>query len=123
MTQPNSEVLDSYYRVLTAGAAAFDGGRTLRPILAPGLAFEGPIAGRVAGAERFIKGVSGFVETVRVLHLLQRLEVGSRAATLYDAELPGGIVRFAEFFEIAGGRIESLQLLYDATEYVARGGR
>lgn len=123
MTDPNSQVLDRYYGVLTGGTAAFDGGRDLRPILAPDLAFEGPIAGRVAGAERFIRGVSGFVETVRSLHVLQRLETGPHAATLYDAEMPGGIVRFAEFFEMVDGRIQSLRLVYDAAEYRARGGR
>jgi hypothetical protein len=116
-------LLNTYYGVLTAGAAAYDGGRALRPILAPNLAFEGPLAGRVTGAERFIQGVFGFVETVRDLHVLQRLEVGSEAAILYDAEMPGGIVRFSEFFSMAGGQIQTLRLLYDATEYRGRGGR
>ncbi|MGH8981038.1 MAG: nuclear transport factor 2 family protein [Acidimicrobiales bacterium] len=95
----------------------------LRTILDPDLVFEGPIAGRRVGAEGFIKGVSGFVETMQELHMLHQLTDGDLGATLYDADMPGGTVRFAEFFEIREGRIRSLRLLYDAGEYRARGGR
>jgi hypothetical protein len=115
-------VVEAYYDILKAGAASFDEGR-LRAILARDLIFEGPIAGHVVGAERFIKGVSGFVETIRSLNMLQALHQGVDAAALYEAEMPGGIVRFAEFFQIDEGRIQSLRLLFDAAEYRARGGR
>lgn len=123
MADTTRELLETYYGVLTRGAAAYDDGRGLRPILDPELVFEGPIAGHVTGAERFIRGVSGFVETVLEIQMLQRLEIGSEAAVLYDAVMPGGTVRFAEFFGIAGGQIQTLRLLYDASEYRARGGR
>jgi hypothetical protein len=116
-------ILETYYDVLRGGAASFDGGRRLRPILAPDLTFEGPIAGHVVGAERFIGGVSGFVGTVRELRMLHTLRAADEAATLYDAEMPGGTVRFAEFFRCAGGRISSLRLLYDAEDYRSKGGR
>lgn len=85
--------------------------------------FEGPIAGRRVGAGGFIKGVAGFAETMRGLTMLQQLHTDDAVATLYDAEMPGGTVRFAEFFQIAEGKIQSLRLLYDAHEYRARGGR
>lgn len=116
------QVVQAYYDILKEGTASFDEGR-LRAILASDLVFEGPIAGHVVGAERFIKGVSGFVETVRSLNMLHQLRAGDMAAALYDAEMPGGTVRFAEFLQIKGGKIQSLRLLYDATEYRARGGR
>lgn len=123
MTDTISEVLEAYYAVLRGGIGAYDGGSRLRPILDPELDFEGPIAGRVSGAERFLKGAAGFVQTVGELRMVRQLGNGTQAAALYDADLPGGTVRFAEFFEIAGGRIRSLRLLYDAAEYRARGGR
>lgn len=123
MMDTSGELLETYYDTLKGGMASFDEGRRLRAILAPDLAFEGPIAGRVVGAERFIKGVSGFVETMQTLHMLHQLRAGDEAATLYDAAMPGGTVRFAEFFRIAADKIQSLRLLYDATEYRARGGR
>lgn len=117
-----SYVVQTYYDTLKQGEASFDPGR-LRPILAADLTFEGPIAGHVVGAERFITGVSGFVGTMRSITMLQQVHAGDTAAALYDAEMPGGTVRFAEFFQIDDGKIRSLRLLYDAAEYRARGGR
>ena len=122
MTDTTEQLVHAYYDILKDGMASFDEER-LRAILAPDLAFEGPIAGNVVGAERFIRGVSGFAETMRGLTMVHQVRAGNEAAALYDAEMPGGAVRFAEFFQVAEGRIQSLRLLYDAGEYRARGGR
>lgn len=121
-TGTTSTVVQRYYAVLSPGTAVFDPAE-LRAILAPDLDFEGPIAGHRVGAEGFIKGVCGFAETVRGLDMVQQLCDGDQAAALYDAELPGGSVRFAEFFRVSEGKIRSLRLLYDAAQYRARGGR
>jgi len=32
-------------------------------------------------------------------------------------------MRIAEFFEVAGGRIQAVRLVYDAAQYQALGGR
>ena len=120
--QAISQIVPAYYDILTAGPTSFDEAG-LRTILAPDLVFEGPIAGHVTGAERFITGVRGFVETVQRLTMVHQLQGRDLAATLYDAEMPGGTVRFAEFFHIDAGRISSLRLLYDPAEYRVRGGR
>ena len=61
-----AQIVQSYYDILTGGIAAYDPAR-LRALLATDLVFEGPIAGHVVGAERFSKGVSGFIETMRSL--------------------------------------------------------
>ena len=121
MIETTEGLVRQYYDTLREGVS-FDRER-LRTILAPDLVFEGPIAGRRVGADGFIKGVAGFAETARGLTMLHRLHAGGEAAALYDAELPGGRVRFAEFFAVAAGRITSLRLLYDPAEYRARGGR
>ena len=84
--------LRSYLAVLRGGADAYQDGRDLLPLLADDFVFEGPIAGRIA------------------------------AAVLYDAELPGGAVRFSEFFEFDGGRIRQLRIQYDAADYLSKGG-
>lgn len=115
------QVVRSYYAVLRAGAP-LDPDR-LRALLAPDLVFEGPIAGQRVGAEPFIKGVAGFVQAARSLDMVHELHAGEYAATLYDAELPGGSVRFAEFFQVRDGRICSLRLMYDPAEFLSRGGR
>lgn len=117
-----AKVVQAYYDILKRGKDSSELGG-LRAVLDPDLAFEGPIAGHRVGAESFIRGVSGFVETMRSMEFLHQLSAGEMAATLYDAELPGGTVRFAEFFQVDRGKIKSLRLLYDATEYRARGGR
>lgn len=122
MSETTEQLVAAYYDALKDGMASFDRDR-LRAILIPQLAFEGPIAGRRVGAEAFIKGVAGFAETMRHLAMLHQLHAGNEAATLYDAEMPGGTVRFAEFFQVANGKIGSLRLLYDASEYRAHGGR
>ncbi|BCJ39194.1 hypothetical protein Athai_66970 [Actinocatenispora thailandica] len=120
--EPNTDPVTAYYGLLLDGTASFDPAR-LRPLLADELVFEGPIAGRVVGADRFVRGVTGFVETMRGMTMLHRLAGDGEAATMYDAELPGGTVRFAEFFRLADGRIAGLRLLYDADRYRAAGGR
>jgi hypothetical protein len=115
--------LRSYYAILSAGADAYRDGRGLLPLLADDFVFEGPIAGRVAGGARFAQGVRGFIENARTINVVQAVSGPTGAAVLYDAELPGGTVRFSEFFEFDDGRIRELRIQYDAADYVAKGGR
>lgn len=116
------QTLDSYYRIITGGIDAYGEGAELAPLLADDLVFEGPLAGHVTGAARFLQGVKGFVANVGAVDVIQRLEAPGEAAVLYDAELPKGTVRFAEFFTLSGGRIRSLRLQYDPAAYLAAGG-
>ena len=88
------DIIDTYYSIL----ADFDAS-ALREILAPELEFEGSIAGRRVGAEPFIEGARQFAAVARQITILQR----EPTAALYDAQLPGGTVRFAEFFALADG--------------------
>ena len=111
----------AYYDSWKEGMNRFDQER-LRSILAPDLRFEGPIAGRVEGAERFIRGLTGFVRSMHGIHFLQEVYAPDQAAVLYDAALPGGTTRFVEFFRVAGGRIAALTLFYDAHQYRELGG-
>ncbi len=117
-----SELVADYYEILQSRTADWDRDR-LRSLLATDLEFEGPIAGSVPGAERFIRGVAGFIETQRGLRFLQRIFADDQAAALYDSDLPGGTLRFAEFIRTGGGRIRSISLLYDPARYRELGGR
>lgn len=114
-------VVRRYYDILRAGRDRFDPER-LREILEPDLDFEGPIAGHRVGAAPFLDGVGRFVAAARSIETLDLLHDGTGAAALYDARLPGGAVRFAEFFEVANDRIRTLRLLYDPAEYRTRCG-
>jgi hypothetical protein len=118
-----ADLVDAYYRCWRKGIASLDTTR-LGEILAEELDFEGPIAGKRRGAAGFIGGLTRFVEGLQApIGVLQQVESGDGAAVLYDASLPAGSMRFAEFFEVGGGRIQAIRLVYDAARYRASGGR
>lgn len=114
--------LSRYYRILGAGIDAYADGRDLLSLLAEDFVFDGPIAGRMAGGARFAHGVRGFIEAAKQLTPLQAVVTSTGAAVLYDAELPGGVVRFSEFFELDGDKIREVCILYNPTDYLAKGG-
>jgi hypothetical protein len=114
--------LSRYYGILGAGIDDYADGRDLLPLLTDDFVFDGPIAGRIAGGERFAHGVRGFIEAARGITPLQVVVDATSAAVLYDAELPGGTVRFSEFFELDGDRIHELRIQYNAADYISKGG-
>jgi hypothetical protein len=117
-------VLQEYYRILTGGAQAYGQGDTLRPLLSDHLDFTGSLAGhRPDSTDGFLHGVAGFIATVHTIDVVQEVHDDRRSAVLYDAALPGGTVRFAEFFTLAEDRIGALHLHYDGPDYIKKGGR
>lgn len=118
------ETLQEYYRILLGGAEAYGDGAGLRPLLSDHLDFTGALAGHLPDAtEGFLRGVGGFIQTVQDITVVGEVHDESGSAVLYDATLPGGTVRFAEFFTFDGGRIAGLNLHYDGPAYLAKGGR
>jgi hypothetical protein len=118
-----AELIGDYYDSWKDGISSFDEGR-VRGVLVETLDFEGPIAGKRQGAAGFVGGLKRFVEGLRApIRILQDIKSGNQAAVLYDADLPEGTMRFAEFFQVGAGRIQSIKLLYDAAQYRALGGR
>jgi hypothetical protein len=116
-----ADLVDAYYKSWRDGIASFDS-EVLSAVLADDLDFEGPIAGKRRGAAGFVGGLKRFVEGLRApIRMLEQVDSGNRAAALYDADLPEGTMRFAEFFEVDGGRIQAIELLYDAAQYRALG--
>jgi len=124
-TSPSAPpVLRDYYSILTSGSAAYGHGDELRPVLSSHLEFSGSLAGHLADAtEGFLRGVSGFIATVQGLDFVREVHDDHGSAVLYDAALPGGTVRFAEFFTFRDGVIDSLFLHYDGPDYLSKGGR
>jgi len=116
--------LREYYRVLVAGADAFDKGQSLRMLLSDHLDFTGSLAGHIPDAtDGFLHGVGGFISTVRSIKVVRETHDEQGSAVLYDAEMPGGTVRFAEFFTFRDSVIDTLNLHYDGQDYIAKGGR
>src|SRR5689334_16924003 len=113
-----SQLVDAYYASWTDPSAPFDEAR-LRSILGPELEFDGPLAGHRVGAEAFIRGVQAVYAALKSFTLLQRVEQSGQIAVLYDCDLtrPAGKYRFAEFFRVDNDRIQSINLLYDGTEW------
>ena len=119
----SAALIDAYYESWRNGASSFDSA-ALGAVLADDLDFEGPIAGKRRGSAGFVGGLKRFVEGLQApIRMLHQVDSGNRAAALYDADLPEGTMRFAEFFEVGGGRIQTIKLLYDAAQYRALGGR
>ena len=113
-----SEVISAYYDSWIGGADAFNVDR-LRTILAPDLVFEGPLAGRRVGVDGFLAGLGGVAKAVKSFRMVQQLHDGNQVSSLYDCELsrPEGTFRFAEFFRVEHGRIQTINLSYDGTEF------
>lgn len=117
-------VLRDYYRILSGGADAYGQGEKLRPLLSPDLEFTGSLAGHhIDATSGFLQGVSGFIATVGHIDVVQEVHGQVSSAILYDAAMPGGMVRFAEFFTYPDGVIDRLDLHYDGPDYLAKGGR
>jgi hypothetical protein len=117
-------VLQAYYRILTGGAQAYGQGAALRPLLSDHLDFTGSLAGHHPDStDGFLHGVAGFIATVNGLDVVAEVHDTHGSAVLYDAELPGGTVRFAEFFTLRDNRIDTLHLHYDGPDYIKKGGR
>ena len=118
------EVLQEYYGILSGGSEAYDTGQTLRPLLSDHLDFTGSLAGHIPDAtDRFLHGVAGFIATVRGITMVREVHDEHGSAVLYDAQMPGGVVRFAEFFTFRDDVIDTLDLHYDGQDYIAKGGR
>src|SRR5712692_9127561 len=118
-----AELIGAYYDSWRDGISSFDPAH-LAAILADNLDFEGPIAGKRQGATGFIGGLRRFVEGLQApIRFLQLVNSDDQAAALYDAVRPNGTMRFAEFFQVEGGRIQAIKLVYDAAQYRALGGR
>ncbi len=116
--------LRTYYEILLAGSDGYGQGDALRPLLSEHLDFTGALAGHIPNArEGFLRGAAGFVATVQGVDFVCEAHDEQTSAVLYDARMPGGRVRFAEFFTLREGVIESLHLHYDGPDYLAKGGR
>ncbi len=117
-------ILQDYYRILTSGPTAYGNGDELRPLLSEHLDFTGSLAGhRPDSTEGFLRGVSGFIATVKNVDVVREVHDDHGSAVLYDATMPAGTVRFAEFFTYRDGVIDTLDLHYDGQDYIAKGGR
>jgi hypothetical protein len=106
------QVVSNYHNAWTGGDV-----QSARAYLADNLDFQGSID-TFRRADDFIIALTMFHKMLRGITLIQSIFSESDAALLYDCDTisPAGVIRTAEFFTVAGGRITSIRLVFDATE-------
>ena len=106
------QVVTNYHNAWTNGDM-----EKARVYLADDLDFQGSID-TFHNADDFIAALTMFQKMIRKVNLIQSFFSESVAALLYDCDTmsPAGMIRTSEFFTVAGGKIKSIRLVFDATE-------
>lgn len=106
------QIIMRYHNAWTGGDM-----KAARGYLADDLDFKGSIE-TFRRAEDFIVALTGFKKMLRSVNMIQSFYSESGAALLYDCDTasPAGLIRTAEFFTVADGKIRTIRLIFDATE-------
>ncbi len=106
------QIVTNYHDAWTRGDL-----ETARSYLADDLDFVGSID-TFHRADDFVAALGMFRQMLRGTTLIQSFFAENGAALLYDCDTmsPAGVIRTAEFFTIAEGKIVSIRLVFDATE-------
>jgi hypothetical protein len=88
-----------------------------RSFLAEDLDFRGSID-TFRRADDFMAALTMFQKMLIKVTLIYSFYSDSGAALLYDCETmsPAGVIRTAEFFTVKSGKINTIRLVFDATE-------
>ncbi len=109
-------------QLVSAFCAARDAGDALAAAdyLAPGFSFQSPLM-RLDDPDLYLAGYIAFQKMVRRTDLISKLYGEGEATLLYDlhAPMPGETQRTAEHFRLAGGKIGSILLIFDASPWRA----
>jgi hypothetical protein len=107
-----AQVVTKYHDAWTRGDM-----EAARSCLADDLDFQGSID-TFRRADDFIAALTMFQKMLNRVTLIQSLHSDTGSALLYDCDTmsPAGVIRTAEFFTVAGGRINTIRLVFDATE-------
>jgi hypothetical protein len=106
------QLIETYHNAWTTGDFV-----TARGCLADDLDFKGSIE-TFHRADDFVAALKRFQGMLRGVALLKGLFDQDGAALLYDCDTvsPAGVIRTAEFFSTANGKISKIQLVFDASE-------
>jgi hypothetical protein len=106
------QVITNYHNAWTSGD--MEGARSY---LADDLDFQGSID-TFRRADDFIAALTVFQKMLIKVTLIYSFYSDSGAALLYDCETmsPAGVIRTSEFFNVASGKINTIRLVFDATE-------
>jgi hypothetical protein len=106
------QVVTNYHHAWTSGDM-----KAAQGYLKDDLDFQGSIE-TFDRADDFIASLTMFQKMLQKVNLIQSFFSESGAALLYDCDTlsPAGMIRTAEFFTVANGKIKSIRLVFDATE-------
>jgi len=106
------KIVTKYHNAWTSGDL-----EAARACLAEDLDFQGSIDS-FCRADDFIAALTMFHKMLKGVSLIQSFFAKGGAALLYDCDTmtPAGVLRTAEFFTVANGKIQSIRLVFDATE-------
>ena len=107
-----TQIVKSYHNAWTSGHV-----EAARVYLADDLDFQGSMD-TFRRADDFITALTMFQKMLRRVNLIQSCFSETGAALLYDCDTatPAGMIRTAEFFTVADGKIKSIRLVFDPTE-------
>ena len=113
MTQDDTRrVVESYFAAWTANKVD-----EACALLADNAKISGPTAS-YEGAEAFRPALAAFAAMTKRARAIDLVVQGEHAALLYECELPQpvGIVRIGSFFRVGNAKIQTYEILFDATE-------
>jgi hypothetical protein len=107
------QLVSAYHAARDAGDAQAAAG-----YLAPGFSFESPLM-RLEDPHLYLANHIAFHEVVTRTDLISELYGEGEATLLYDlhAPMPGETQRTAEHFRLAGDKIASILLIFDASPW------
>ena len=111
------QIVKAYLEAMFGGGNDFDRARTL---LADNLRYEGPML-EAANADDFMNQMRALAKQVpaamkaSIRHIIGE---GSRVAALYEFTVPHPVL-FAEWFEIADGKIAAIAIVHDTRPYTS----
>ena len=107
-------------QLVSAYRAARDAGdaQAAAGYLAPGFSFQSPLM-RLDDPDYYLAGYIAFQKMVTRTDLISELYGEGEATLLYNlhAPIPGETQRTAEHFRLAGGKIVSILLIFDASPW------
>ena len=111
--QTTRETVRAYHDAWTAGEIA-----TAAGYLADDFSTRAPV-GTYDTKDEYLVGLERFRGLVTDLDLISELYGDGEATLIYDVhtDTPAGTLRTAEHFELAGDKIASTMLIFDATDW------
>ncbi len=112
----NASYLDGLFETLFAAQCRNDL-PAIRALLADDLEYRNVLV-TYRGADDFVRELAGFNSMLRGIRIIHVVAHGDGAAVLYDCELPEpvGTLRTGWFVRIEGGKLRTIDSVFDATE-------